>query len=88
MSARITDAERLEAIALVAKLAPLGGCECLHCVTEDLNLEDAFVTSGLEEARRLGHADCERLAVLLLKMKTTQRGKVSRQGNNLWRASR
>ena len=82
--ARLTEAERLEAINLVAEiyLSPDGGAGCcLHCVLDDGNDATAFLESyNLSEIK---HDRCARLLALLLKMKRTQRRKITTQGHNL-----
>lgn len=80
---RVTDAERLEAVALVREIyaSPDGGAGCcLHCILDDGNTEDAFVKSYDDEPGTVKHDNCRRLLALLKKMKRTQREKVIRQG--------
>ena len=74
---RVSEPERLEAIDLCAKLAPLAGC-CLHCVIDDHNTKDAFLRAYTDEDVK--HPDCRRLLSLLRKMKRTQRDKVASLG--------
>jgi hypothetical protein len=52
------------------------GC-CLHIVLDDDNIGDKSVEFCLEQAKAKGHADCQRLAELLLQMSKTQRLKLA-----------
>jgi hypothetical protein len=79
MNQRITEAERLRAIELVRRIYArhMAGC-CMHIVTDDDNLEDSSVQFCLDCARENNCAECVELATLMLKMKRTQRFKISK----------
>jgi hypothetical protein len=49
------------------------GWGAFHVILEDYNTEDHFVESALDDARRAGDAEVERLARLLLRMSRSQR---------------
>jgi hypothetical protein len=51
------------------------GC-CLHIVLDDGNIEDGNVKFCVEYAREMGHAECEKLASMMLLMSKTQRKKL------------
>lgn len=53
------------------------GC-CLHIVTDDGNVEQSDAEYCLAAAREAGHADCLAAAELLVRMSSTQRGKLYR----------
>lgn len=60
--------------ALYAKPGGGSGC-CLHIALDDGNVSDHCIKFCLENAIENGHADCEEIARMMLKMSKTQRSK-------------
>lgn len=78
---KITEAERVEAVALVKGIyaANCVGC-CCHIVLDDGNVKDNHIEYCLEVAKERNHPDCVRMCELLLKMGKTQRLKMGNYG--------
>lgn len=70
-----------EVVALANQIytSPGGGAGCcLHIVLDDDNLGDNDMQYCIGHARDRGHELCERVALMMLQMTTSQRRRVSR----------